>query len=46
MAAYLLPIFAFLVLLAMILRDAESYKRTHEQRRSASAPADERGGSH
>lgn len=29
MAAYVLPIIAFAVLLVMILRDAERYKREH-----------------
>lgn len=32
MGAYLLPVIAFVILLVMILRDAEQYKRAHPRR--------------
>ena len=38
MTAYVLPIIAFAILLVMILRDAEQYKREHPPTHSGSWP--------
>jgi hypothetical protein len=43
MAAYIIPIFAFAVILMMILRDAENYKRSHPPRKP---PPSRAGDSH
>lgn len=43
MATYVLPIMAFAVLLVMILRDTEQYKREHPSFRTRGRPSRARG---